>query len=201
MKFVSISAVAFAAALIIPGIAQAQSFDGPSIGVQAGWSQTKTDAPETELGVLPLDSSKDAATIGGFVGYDKSFGKFVVGGEAGFSASTSDELTGSSAAGTITIDPRWSFDLSARAGYLINPKTLAYVRGGYANERIRTSVTGTGATALVDENRDGWMVGGGIERQILPHVSARIEYRYSDFDEGEGTFDRHQTLLGLSYRF
>ncbi|WP_421855315.1 outer membrane protein [Novosphingobium sp.] len=60
----------------------------------------------------------------------------------------------------------------------------------------------TGANAAqAAENRDGLLVGAGIERAILPHLSARLEYRYSDFSKGDGKFDRHQTLLGIAYRF
>lgn len=200
MKVVSMSALVAAAALSMPGLAHAQTaFDGPSIGVQGGWSQTKTKAPSTDLGTPPIDAKQDAATIAGYVGYDKSFGKIVLGGEAGFGASTDDEVT--SADGAITIDPRWSFDVTARAGYLVTPKTLVYLRGGYANESIRTSVAGAGGAVTADENRDGWLVGAGVERAITHNISARLEYRYTDFSEGDGTFDRHQTLLGVTYHF
>lgn len=183
------------------GVAHAQSFDGPSVGVQGGWTQTKLRNPTTDLGATPIDTSKDAAVIGGFVSYDKTFDKFVIGGEFGFSGTIEDMTTGASATSRVTIDPKWSFDATARAGYLFNPKTLVYARGGYANERIRSSLVTTTGTTTASENRDGWLVGGGVERIITDHVSARLEYRYTDFSNGDGKFDRHQTLLGVSYRF
>ena len=49
------------------------------------------------------------------------------------SAGFDDELRGLSGGNALTIDPRYSFDLTARAGYLVNDKTLVYLRGGYAN--------------------------------------------------------------------
>jgi outer membrane immunogenic protein len=50
-------------------------------------------------------------------------------------------------------------------------------------------------------NLDGWQVGGGFEYAITDHVSARAEYRYSDFGTAGGQYDRHQTLVGVSYNF
>lgn len=41
----------------------------------------------------------------------------------------------------------------------------------------------------------------GIERRILKKISARLEYRYSDLSEGDGTFDRRRMLAGIAYRF
>ncbi len=36
---------------------------------------------------------------------------------------------------------------------------------------------------------------------ITDRVSARAEYRYSDFGNNGGQYDRHQTLVGLSFNF
>ncbi|MDP3907562.1 outer membrane protein [Novosphingobium sp.] len=203
MKVVAIPAFALVAALALPGLAHAQSqpFDGPSVGVQGGWSQDKLENPETDLGVLAIDTSKDKATFGGFVGYDKSIGNFVIGTEAGFSIGTSDTVSGGPAHAVATIDPKWSLDLTARAGYLVTPKTLMYARGGYTNARLDTSLTTPAGMTSASENRDGWLVGAGVERSIMPNVSARLEYRYSDLSEGDATFDRHQVLTGITYRF
>lgn len=201
MKVAAISALALTSALASPIAAQAQTFDGPSIGVQSGWTEEKVRDPQTDLGVTTIDASKDSASFGGYVGYDKTIGNFVLGTEAGFGVKTSDNIMGGPANARARIDPKWSFDVTARAGYLITPKTLLYARGGYANSRIETSLATPAGTNVVSENRDGWLVGGGIEREIVPHVSARIEYRYSDLSQGDGKYDSHQTLLGLTYRF
>lgn len=201
MKVISLSLLAIASAVSISGAAHAQTFDGPSVGVQGGWAQNKLLDPETAIGVTPIDASKDTATFGGFVGYDKTIGKFVLGAEAGLSVGTSDAVIGSPFGTTVSVDPKWSFDLTARAGYLVTPKTLVYARGGYVNNRIRSSVLAQNVTTVASENRDGWLVGAGVEREIIPDVSARIEYRYSDLSEGDGEFDRHQSLFGITYRF
>lgn len=199
MKTVSIATGVLLVGLVIAFPANAQDFHGPFIGVQAGFGQNDVRNPTTGLGVVPLETRQDHAVIGGFIGYDHSFGRFVLGAETGFSFGIEDMIEGDRV-GT-TIDPRRSFDLTARAGYQVMPRTLVYVRGGYANERTRTTLT-TGTTVRVaSEDRNGWQVGGGAEYKISDRVSARIEYRYADLSEGDGKYDRHQVLTGISYRF
>jgi outer membrane immunogenic protein len=121
----------------------------------------------------------------------------VVGVEGGFSLGANDDVRNGSA----IIDPNYSFDVGARAGYLINPRTLLYVRGGYEN--MRAFVRNGSADGLVrgHDSFDGWSVGGGVERGITDKVSARVEYRYSDLGSGSESFDRHQALVGVAYHF
>lgn len=97
------------------------------------------------------------------------------------------------------LDPKGPSDFTARAGYLLDPATLAYVRGGHTNARLET-----GASALISsesEYRESWTLGAGIERKILKKISARLEYRYSDLGDDERAFDRHRFLAGVAYRF
>src|SRR3546814_19660714 len=68
-------------------------------------------------------------------------------------------------AALVTVDPKRSLDLTARAGYLVTDNTLLYARGGYTNARVRTSFDGAAGFRSATENRDGWMVGGGVERR------------------------------------
>ncbi|MGZ8351327.1 MAG: outer membrane protein, partial [Allosphingosinicella sp.] len=164
--------------------------------------QTDLRDPETDLGTLTIDDDRQAFTGGVFVGYDRQVApKIVLGVEGGVDVSTGDSIENASGTGLVSVDPEWSIDLTTRAGYLVNPNTLAYVRGGYANARIETNVT-SGATQLTDsENRDGWLLGAGIEQQFLHNISGRLEYRYSELSEGAGSYDRHRVLAGIAYRF
>lgn len=183
-----------------PGFAQ--NFDGPYAGVQAGWERTRARNVATHLGIPGLDDRGDAPTGGMFVGYDRQVAPhIVVGGEAGMDFSSDDNVQGSSPAGRLSIDPRWSLDLTARAGYLVDPRTLVYARGGYEDARIDANALIGGSRFADSENRDGWIVGAGIERQLLRNISGRLEYLYSDLSEGDGIADRHRVLAGIAYRF
>ncbi|WP_257555360.1 outer membrane protein [Sphingobium sp. CFD-2] len=70
-----------------------------------------------------------------------------------------------------------------------------------SNARVRTTATVDSKRISSSDNLDGWMIGGGAERLITDHISARLEYRYSDLGEGPSKFDRHQILVGAAYRF
>ncbi|HEY5721735.1 MAG TPA: porin family protein [Allosphingosinicella sp.] len=179
--------------------ASAQSFDGPFVGVQAGGQKADIRNLDTALGTRSLEADRSSFTGGLFTGYDRQIAPgIVVGAEAGFDLAGDDKASAQSAAGLVAIDPKWSLDVTGRAGYLLDPATLAYVRGGYTNARIDVS----GTTVLSEsEYRDAWTLGAGLERQILKKISARLEYRFSDLSEGEGTFDRHRLLAGIAYRF
>ncbi|MBV8238488.1 MAG: porin family protein [Sphingomonas sp.] len=197
-----LAGTALLAGVLAAAPAMAQNFNGPYVGVQGGWSEEIARNPRTDLGVVPLDATRDSATLGVFAGYDHQYSdKIVIGAEGSFNFNTKDNLRSSAAASDVTIDPKYSLDITARAGYLVTPKTLVYVRGGYANERFRTTIAQAAGSASAAQNRDGWLVGAGVERIIIPHVSGRVEYRYTDFSKDGGQFDRHQVLAGVAYRF
>jgi outer membrane immunogenic protein len=201
------TSLAFAAALIGAAIAttapaQAQNFQGPYVGVTAGWD--RGEVADRTIAAQPVDAqaSRDSLVLGGYAGYNyKLTDKVVIGAEAGFQATVDDRIRGTSAGQGLTVDPRYSFDFTARAGYLVTDKTLVYVRGGYANNRVRTALQTPGGIVRESDNLDGWIVGGGVEYAITDRISARAEYRYSDFGRNGGQYERHQTLFGVSYNF
>lgn len=199
------SQIAFAAAVAGASIttpALAAPFDGPYVGAQVGWQSEKMRDVKSSFGVIPVNDRKEAVTGGVFAGYDATIhGRFVLGAEGGLDVATDDEVQATVAGTNYTVDPKYSFDVTARAGYLLQPKTLLYVRGGYTNARTRTTVINGTVNASESNSESGWLVGGGIEHQVAQNLSARLEYRYSKLGEGDGTDYRHRVLAGLSYRF
>lgn len=172
--------------------ALAQEFEGPYVGAQVGWSQHKA-----------LGDKQDAVVGGVFAGYDHEVAPNVVlGVEGGFSLGAGDRV-GPYGPDDASFDPRYAFDGSVRAGYVLGGRTLVYARGGYANVRAQLTRDVDGTTVSDRDSYDGWFVGGGVERKLLDNVSTRIEYRYHDFgnDDGLGTHERHQVLAGIAYRF
>ncbi len=196
---ISIAAIAMLGAAAAP--AHAATFDGPYLGVTAGWERSEI-AGRIDTQPINGETSRDALVLGGYAGYNlKVTDRIVIGAEAGFSASVDDQTRAASAGKSLTIDPRYSFDLSARAGYLVTDKALVYVRGGYANASVRTTLDGLTGPVTASRNLDGWQVGGGLEYAITEHISARAEYRFSNLGSRGGQYDRHQTLVGVSYNF
>jgi outer membrane immunogenic protein len=194
--------VAGVLAASLPGVANAAEFNGPYVGAQVGWNSNQIRNPETSLGVTPMDDDQQSLTGGVYAGLDRRVAdRIVVGVEGGVDFAKDDEVRSTAAGDTFTLDPKYSFDLTARAGYLVTPNTLVYARGGYTNARVKTTLDTAIGTGSATDNRDGWLVGAGVERQFMKNASARMEYRYSDLSEGEGDFDRHRVLAGISYRF
>lgn len=202
MKKQMITATLLAFASLSTAANAAEPFNGPFVGVQAGWEQTDVGTASTPLGSTSINNSNDTVTGGVFAGYDyKLTPKVVAGVEAGINLSDSDDLVSSNGGRTASIDAERSIDLSARLGYLVTDNTLVYARGGYSNVRAETTLTNAAGTLRDRSNLDGWLVGAGIERAISQNISTRLEYRYSDLSEGDGKFDRHQLLMGVAYRF
>lgn len=198
-SLISFALVAAIGAAAAP--AQAETFNGPYVGVTAGWERGEI-ADRIETRPITGEVSRDALVLGGYAGYNvKATDQIVIGAEAGFSATVDDRISATSTGRALTIDPRYSFDLSARAGYLVTDKALIYIRGGYANTRIRTIFAAASGPVSTSDNLDGLQIGGGLEYAITDRISARAEYRYSDFGTRGGQYDRHQTLVGVSYNF
>src|SRR5579864_5827543 len=142
---------------------------------------------KSSLGVIPVDQNKRSVSGGVFAGYDKTVnGRFVVGAEGGLDFASDDKVQSTIGGSNYSVDPKYSFDLTARAGYLVKPQTLLYVRVGYTNARVRTTITTPGGIQSSSDARDGWLVGAGVERAVAQNVSARLEYRYSKLSEGDG---------------
>ena len=197
MKFIATVIIA-ASSAIFSGSAQAEEFNGAHVAVVGGYNRDEVGSVGTSAGRAVVHRGKDSAVAGIALGYDyKVAPRIVIGAEADALFGIDDTVHGESA----TLDPKRTFDLTARAGYIVVPHTLLYVRGGYANGRVEARVPADTASTTRNDDRDGWTVGGGVERYFADNLSARIEYRYTDLSDGNGKFDRHQALVGVAYHF
>lgn len=201
MKTILAAAGVAAVALASAPLA-AQTFEGPYVGAQIGYNHDSYGKVDSRLGQLGIDDSRDSFTGGVDAGYDHHLSnRIVVGAEGGFDLGANDSLAARRGSGFASINPRYSFNVSARAGYLVNPKTLVYVRGGYENVDARATFANATGSARDSRTYDGWMAGGGVERYLTDKVSARVEYRYSDLGGSDTRWHRQQGLFGISYHF
>lgn len=196
MKAIILGGIAALATVAAP--AAALEFNGLQLGITAGYNHDKV-GPTFNDASLTNSISRDSAMVGIFAGYDITIGThFVLGAEAALNGPADNKLRVDRAGLRTTIDPRLAVYLSARAGYLINDKTLLYARGGCASIRTHTNV---GQAAIVSSSLDGWHAGAGLEYAVSRHVNARIEYRYTDVGGSKNNYERQQALVGLAYRF
>ena len=206
MKKLILSALA---AAILPGTALAQdaTIGGGFVGGQVGWGERSA---ELDLGLpgiaIPgqtdFDESRSGVDFGVFAGYDWAAGSnFLVGLEAGLGAG-GKTLGATPVTGLdVAVNPKWNYDVSARAGILASPNLLLYGRVGYGAERTKVSVTST-IPGVASDSETGWsdgvLYGAGIEYGLNKAASIRTEYRHRDMDGG---FAADQVLAGAAYRF
>jgi outer membrane immunogenic protein len=182
---------------------------------------------------LPSEDFKKAGFVGGgHIGYNWQLGpSFLLGVEADFNWGSFK------AKDTTCFGPCGTFDdristaskidyfgtIRGRAG-LISGNALAYVTGGAAYARIKSSYTDTdGDSGVIEEfasdNSTHWgiAVGAGVEYMAGANWVFRAEYLYLDFlkknfevsdvDTGPNGFrlgksaDMHIARIGLSYKF
>ena len=198
--FAAIAAVLAAGVSAAP-VDPATSFNGPFVGIQGGWQQDRLSLASTDgLGNFGYGRrTADGFGYGGQVGYDYRFsGNLVLGGEVAVTGRTGhDDLIDSF--GNVTSERYGrTVDATGRLGLVFGPYGgLGYVRGGYSNTRILL----TDPVARNAYNRDGYTVGAGYEQGITRHVSARLEYDYSDYGHGNaGATAADYGLAGASER-
>ncbi|CCD94073.1 conserved hypothetical protein [Bradyrhizobium sp. ORS 375] len=166
-------------------------------------------------------SSNGSDVVGGLqLGCDYQLDRFVVGIQA---MADLGIINGSSALGpqlTLNTSTRNLYTATVRAGYLVTPEILAYVRGGAAWTRTSVAVVNnaTGQSAMAAFNRSGWTVGAGVEWMFARNWSAFAEYDYADFGTVTGVVpgaaaitggpnvvsqrtQLHTALIGVNYRF
>lgn len=217
------TALAVAAAALVPAAAQAQDarlpFNGPKIEVIAGYDHIRSGSSVDADNTRDLKQSIDGVTYGVGIGYDVNTGSgLVVGAEAELSDSSAKWDNNNGVPNTFNLG-RVKADrdiyVGARVGYVVSPRTMIYAKGGYTNARF--GLLGTDGTTELNQkfDTDGYRIGAGLEYQMDSNAFAKIEYRYSNYKEGEFDFegdtpdssrfnidtDRHQVVVGVGMRF
>lgn len=101
----------------------------------------------------------------------------------------------------------------ARAGYLISPDNLAYVKGGFAFGGAKPDFAAIGTTKAVSDTSTGWMAGAGMEHRFSQNknISIFLEGTYTRLGDKTLTLAQVMTStakyhiveqkVGLQYRF
>ena len=166
------------------------------------------------------DQSIDGLTYGAGIGFDMAASEnLVVGIEGEYLDSTAKtEFTGADFENIGIggrLDAGRDLYAGARVGYRVAPNTLAYVKGGYTNARYNVLARDLETELRRNIDVDGFRVGAGVEQAINENMFAKVEYRYSNYSEGEIDFrddiedserfdvdlDRHQIMAGVGVRF
>ena len=131
--------------------------------------------------------------VGVTAGYDDVTGSVdandvVYGFETGVDVGVGDRVTvGAEAFSTNLFEDTRTIGAAARLGYAVTEDALVFARAGYSNYQD-----------VFSQELDGLTVGGGLEYAISDMTYAKVEYRYSDFENNVGN---HGALVGFGLRF
>lgn len=173
------------------------NWTGIYIGGQIGYGNANHELTvqryddEAVEDIAGLDGINSRGFIGGgTVGFDKQMGRFVAGvfGTYDFSNIKSGAYIADFADASIEKNDEWS--VGARAGLLVNPRTLVYLLAAYSQTGydFKGELADGGGSFAKNVTFDGVAVGGGIEVAMTPNVFLGLEYRHTFYDS-ETIFD------------
>ena len=157
------------------------------------WGEGNTDTTLNEIEADGIDG-------GGFLGANWLAGNFVFGAEADVLASG---LEGEE--GGLEIDQGVNGSLRARAGIALD-QFLLYGTAGIAATEAEISAGGDSDSAALL----GWTAGAGGEAMLTDNITARVEYRYTDYEDETFTLDggaaetdltTHSVRGGIGFKF
>ena len=205
-------------AVSAPAFAQDTEFSGPWVAGVAGYDINKAGSSQDDDVNEDRDESVEGLMYGAAAGYDIDLGTMVVGAEAELTDSKADTDYDNNfnTFGLGALDAGRDLYVGARAGFKATPSTLIYGKAGYTNARY--NYVGGDGTTNYNQNldTDGWRLGAGIEQKFGAMTFGKIEYRYSNYKEGEIDFeaqniadsdrfdidtDRHQIVASVGIRF
>lgn len=171
----------------------------PPTTAATGWRTVGGESRE----IGSIDGLNSSGFIGGGrVGYDVARGRFLGGlyGEYNFaSMETTANIAGVGAFG-IQKEDEWS--IGARVGYIVAPRTLAYILAGYTQTEYSVSGLDNPAVAATFDKRSGGAtfsgisVGGGIEFALTQNVFFGLEYQHTFYGE-EKLLDLYNTAANV----
>lgn len=201
MTLATFSAVQAADAVEDVPAAPAAEYSEP---VAAGnWAGAYAGVAATyQKGEFDQTGSANADGLGGslYGGYNMQNGQLVYGVEGDIGYSGVD-----GANGAVTMEQRANGSLRGRVGVDLNP-VLVYGTAGIA----ATNAKAVDATSADKNTHLGWTAGAGAEAFVTNNVTARVEYRYTDYsskdyslDSGNFSsgFDEHSVRVGMGVKF
>jgi len=204
-----------------PMVAPAFSWTGFYLGAQIGWSHIRdTQDLSSPSFAWSVSDTADGFLGGVHGGYNLQISQFVLGVEADFEGNTTNHtfLVG----GPFSVDTaateklRWQGSLRGRLGIAFD-RVLVYGTGGWAFGEFEDSYVTPGSifAESVSSTRNGWTAGGGVEFAFWTNLTARAEYRYTDWGSHTNNLNvflappgtsvdhvtQHAVRVGLSYKF
>ena len=217
---VALLTAASLAAIATPAMAQdeANTFTGLWGGVIGGYDTSRAGSSTDDDANEDNDQSIDGFGYGVQLGYDVDLGGVVVGAEAEYSDSTAGvefDEGDPETFGLGNVETGRDLYFGARIGAKVGPNAMVYAKGGYTNTKYEVRASDGTTEFTQDFDTDGYRLGAGAEYALGRNAFVKLEYRYSNYSEGEVDFDgaaddsdrfdidldRHQVMAGVGFRF
>jgi outer membrane immunogenic protein len=198
----------------------APSWTGVYLGITAGGAFGHSNHISHFFGSTTLDGyNTGGALVGGTVGYNRQWGRWVYGVEGDVSWSNVQGVVNDFPPFVTTTivgaTQDWLATGRGRLGWTTPNSLLLYLTGGFAVADIEAFISHPTAEVAQTNTRWGWTVGAGAEAQLIGNWSAKAEYLYvnlqssSYFDapppgfvaRADVPFAEHVLRFGLNYRF
>ncbi len=172
------------------------TWEGGYTGIYLGGSANRFKN-DSEIGTLKNNNVK----VGAYAGWNFQNDNFVYGveGDAGYNNAKANK-------DGLSVRSGFDGSLRARLGYDMGT-VMPYVTAGIAGTQVRYS----NDTDSAKKFRVGWTAGVGAETMLTEKVSARLEYRFSDFGKKNVTLGNldlpgtklqsHDIRIGVGYKF
>lgn len=223
-------ACAFCVSFASPALAQGGPavFSGLKVEGLVGYDRSAIGVDDEVFGE-EANESRNGVLYGIGLGFDVRQGNVVYGLEGEYTDSTTGadytadevDVNGSIVSGTAELDASRDLYIGVRAGTLVTPGTLLYIKGGYSRASATLDalgdIDGEPNSLEADASFDGLRVGAGAETVLSYNTFAKLEYRYSNYSGGnievDGEemeideafdsidIDRHQVVVGFGVRF
>jgi outer membrane immunogenic protein len=189
----------------------------------------------TTINGIGANNSNELRFVGGgTAGYNYQMGQFVLGLETDFDSFSVKQSRSTTFQSGLLISPPvtytigqrvttdWLWTVRPRIGWAMGP-LLLYGTGGMAMTPIKLEtafatnrVPPDQAVVAIDKTKTGWTAGVGGAWMFMPHLSAKLEWLYSDFGSVHGTATTptgfatitseakvraHLIRMGVDYRF
>jgi outer membrane immunogenic protein len=168
------------------------TWNGIYLGLNGGGAWGTTDHTD-QFGTTTHNFNQSGGLAGVTYGINGQFGKFVIGYEGDFdwaniNGNFVSPVLCSVNGGVTCFTNLENFSTArVRAGVDLNG-WLLYGTGGYAWGRVNAGQTPCGITVFGGNScnatwRNGWVVGGGIEKMFAQNWSVKVEYLHYDFGD------------------
>jgi opacity protein-like surface antigen len=134
--------------------------------------------------IANLDGLNSHGIVGDVrLGGDIQRGRFVFGVYGAYNFSGMETSGSIADLGGFDIEKGDEWLVAARAGLLVNPRTLAYVLAGYSQTEYEFSIHGDGERESKTVDFSGLVVGGGVEFALTQNIFLGIEGTHAFYGE------------------